>query len=172
MTAVPRLVRTRHDFLPVVVLACLVVSLSVAPTASSAATTTPTPASYRYDSAASLVHTASVSAPRTATLLAAVRLAGDAGGSLAAKDLSQRAKRRLAKEYGDVARSATPVAQGGSAKTGRWWEYKDTNGTTKIVVEHPDGSVHVGVPKPQSTHRSGGPPKYYDYGRFGHIGEK
>lgn len=97
--------------------------------------------------------------------------AGGRATATVAKDLSQRAKRRLAKEYGDVARSANPVAQGGSAKTGRWWEYKDVNGNKKIVVEHPDGTVHVGTPKPQSTHRSGGPPKYYDYGRFGHIGE-
>ena len=42
----------------------------------------------------------------------------------------------------------------------------------QIVVEHSDGSVHVGIPKPQSAHATGGTPKYYDYGNFGHVGER
>ena len=45
------------------------------------------------------------------------------------------------------------------------------NGQRKIVVEHPDRTVHVGTPKPQSTHLDGGPPKFYDDGNFGHVGE-
>ncbi|MCW3002037.1 MAG: hypothetical protein JWQ20_1335 [Conexibacter sp.] len=85
--------------------------------------------------------------------------------------LSQAGKRRLAKRLGDIPRSSSPVGQGGSTRTGRWWEYDDVNGQRKIVVEHPDGTVHVGVPKPQSTHPTGGPPKYYDYANFGHVGE-
>jgi hypothetical protein len=64
-----------------------------------------------------------------------------------------------------------PVAQGGSARAGRWWEYDDVAGRRKIVVEHPDRTVHVGTPKAQSAHREGGPPKYYDDGNFGHVGE-
>ena len=35
------------------------------------------------------------------------------------------------------------------------------NGKRKIVVEHPDGWVDVGIPKPQSKHREGGPPKFF-----------
>jgi hypothetical protein len=85
--------------------------------------------------------------------------------------MSQLAKRRLGKQYIGVPRSATPLAQGGSSATGRWWEYLDARGVVKIVVEHPDQTVHAGIPKPQSLHHEGGPPKYYDYGRFGHIGE-
>jgi RHS repeat-associated protein len=84
---------------------------------------------------------------------------------------TQREKRRLAKELGDIPRSEQATAHGGSAATGRWWEYKDVNGVPKIVVEHPDGTVHVGVPKPQSDHAAGGPPKFYDYGGFGHVGD-
>ncbi len=86
--------------------------------------------------------------------------------------LSQAAKRRLAKQLGGIPRSATPIAQGGSSRVGRWWEYLDSNRKIKIVVEHTDGSVHVGVPKPHSTHHSGGPPKYYDVGNHGHVGGK
>lgn len=48
---------------------------------------------------------------------------------------------------------------------------RDVSGGAKIVVEHADGTVHVGIPKPQSTHAAGGAPKYYDYGNFGHVGE-
>lgn len=104
-----------------------------------------------------------------------IRAAARGAASLAARGaetaLSQNAKRRLAKQLGGVPRSSSPLAQGGSASTGRWWEYLDSNGRKRIVVEHPDGTVHVGVPKPQSAHRAGGPPKYYDYGSFGHVGE-
>jgi hypothetical protein len=45
------------------------------------------------------------------------------------------------------------------------------NGRTKIVVEHADGTVHVGIPKTGSPHRLGGAPKYYDYLGAGHVGE-
>ena len=75
---------------------------------------------------------------------------------------------------GGIPRSAQPLAQGGSARTGRWWEYQNASGQTRIVVEHPDQSVHVGRIKEQSEHRSGGPPRYVDDivpGGFGHIGE-
>jgi|GEM_PF-959907 len=89
--------------------------------------------------------------------------------------LTQRAKRRLAKQLGGIPRSADPIAQGRSADGGRWWEYPDGRGGRVIVVEHPDGSVHVGTPKEQSSHREGGPPKYYDNlgpdgEGFGHVG--
>jgi hypothetical protein len=79
-------------------------------------------------------------------------------------------KTRLARDKGDIPRSAQPTRQGGG-NGGRWWEYKDNNGQTKIVVKHPDGSVHVGTPKPQSTHGNGGPPKYYPVPGSGHVGE-
>ncbi len=84
--------------------------------------------------------------------------------------MSRNAKRRLAKELGDIPRSAQPVAQGGSNRIGRWWEYVNSSNEPRIVVEHPDKTVHVGIPKPQSTHRVGGPPKFYDCG-CGHVGE-
>jgi hypothetical protein len=92
--------------------------------------------------------------------------AGEAEGAL-----SQAGKRRLAKRLGEIPRSSSPTAQGGSAQTGRWREYVDRSGRRRIVVEHSDGTVHVGRPKPQSTHTSGGPPKYFDDGNFGHVGE-
>ena len=85
--------------------------------------------------------------------------------------LSQIAKRRLAKVLGGVARSAQPVRQGKYGRGTKWWEYKDSSGKIKIVVEHPDGSVHVGTPKPQSTHLEGGPPKYYQEPGTGHVGD-
>ena len=48
--------------------------------------------------------------------------------------------------------------------------YFDSKGKTKIVVEHTDGSVHVGTPKPQSPHPDG-PPKYCPVPGTGHVGE-
>lgn len=84
--------------------------------------------------------------------------------------LSQYGKRRLAKDLAGIPRSAQPVAQGGSAKIGRWWEYQDASGKLRIVVEHSDSTVHVGTPKAGSPHRSGGPPRYFDDG-FGRVGE-
>jgi RHS repeat-associated protein len=90
--------------------------------------------------------------------------------------LSQRAKRRLAKALGGVPRSAQPIRQGifrtpGSSGAGtRWWEYKDAGDATKIIIEHPDDTVHVGIPKPQSPHPNG-PPKYYPVPGTGHVGE-
>jgi hypothetical protein len=93
-----------------------------------------------------------------------------AAETVVGEDLSQLAKRRLAQRLGRIPTSSSPIAQGGSSVTGRWWEYLDSEGNLKIVVEHPDGSVHVGIPKPQSLHREGGPPKFYDYGPFGHVG--
>jgi RHS repeat-associated protein len=104
-------------------------------------------------------------------LMLAIIGLGDLVPGRAGKPLSQLAKRRLAKSLGRVPRSAVPIAQGGSTTKGRWWEYLDSEGNRKIVVEHPDGTVHVGTPKPQSTHLEGGPPKYYDDGSHGHVGE-
>jgi hypothetical protein len=92
-------------------------------------------------------------------------------GGKGAKLLSRRAKTRLAKEIGGIPRSAQPVAQGTFGKGTRWWEYASSQGERKIVVQHPDGTVHVGTPKPQSTHLDGGPPKYYPEPGTGHIGE-
>lgn len=111
--------------------------------------------------------------PRPRASPAAVRLVSGSGVAAKAGEaaLSQAGKRRLAKRLGEIPRSSSPVGQGGAARTGRWWEYDDVNGQRKIVVEHPDGTVHVGTPKPQSTHATGGPPKYYDDGNFGHVGE-
>lgn len=93
--------------------------------------------------------------------------------------LTPYAKRRLAKELGDIPRSAQPTAQGvinnsrspGRGGPTRWWEYKDSNGTTKIVIEHGDGSVHIGTPKLGSPHRDGGLPKYYPVPGTGHVGD-
>ncbi len=43
---------------------------------------------------------------------------------------------------------------------------------TIIVVQHGDGSTHVGTPKPHSPHiESGGEPKYYRQRGTGHVGE-
>jgi RHS repeat-associated protein len=90
-----------------------------------------------------------------------------AGGS----PLTQYAKTRLAKDLGGIPRSAQPIRQG-NFKGVKWWEYKDHNGKVKIVVEHPDGSVHIGTPKPQSLHGEGkGPPKYYPVPGTGHVGD-
>jgi RHS repeat-associated protein len=95
---------------------------------------------------------------------------------------SQYAKRRLAKQYGDIPLSASPTAQGtyppphqpiprGTQRT-RWWEYENIHGETVIIVEHPDASVHVGTPKPDSKHHEGGIPEFYKYpGAPDHIGE-
>jgi hypothetical protein len=156
-----------------------VASSAAAVAASNASSSAASP--YAYDAPPATTTTAA--SARTVTLVARHAVTGGQRSSMslialgrAAKAadeavLSQLAKRRLAKELGGVPRSATPVAQGGSAKTGRWWEYRDSNGKLKIVVEHSDGTLHVGIPKPQSTHSTGGPPKYYDYGNFGHVGE-
>ena len=84
--------------------------------------------------------------------------------------LSQLAKRRLAKQLGGIPRSAQPIAQGRYGQGTKWWEYRDLQGNIKIVVEHPDGTVHVGIPKQQSTHHLGGPPKYYPIPGTGHVG--
>lgn len=84
---------------------------------------------------------------------------------------SQEAKRRLAKELGGVPRSASPTAQGRTRHGTKWWEYTDSQGNRKIVVEHADGSVHVGTPKPQSEHQTGGEPKYRAVPGTGHVGE-
>jgi hypothetical protein len=82
-----------------------------------------------------------------------------------------RAKTRLAKELGGIPKSAQPIAQG-RFKGVQWWEYLDSSGKRKIVVVHTDGSVHVGVPKPQSLHLDGqGPPKYYQIPGSGHVGD-
>jgi hypothetical protein len=133
------------------------------------------------------VATAVSGAGATATTLTGAS-AGSAGATLGSaaptafskgsggNEMSQSAKRSLAKEQGGVPRSAQPTKQGThvdratGAKTS-WWEYTDSNGDTKIVVEHPDSSVHVGTPKPQSTHQEGGPPKYYQEPGTGHVGE-
>ena len=86
--------------------------------------------------------------------------------------LSQPAKRRLAKEQGGIPRSAQPTRQGRYGKGTKWWEYRDSQGNRKMVVEHPDGTVHVGRPKPQSKHLDGtGPPKFYSEPGTGHLGE-
>ena len=87
------------------------------------------------------------------------------------KKLCQEGKRKLAKELGNIPRSAQPKAQGTYGQGTKWWEYQDVNGKRKIVVEHPDGTVHVGTPKPQSTHRTGGVPKYYPVPGTTHVGE-
>jgi RHS repeat-associated protein len=87
----------------------------------------------------------------------------------AANKMSQHAKRRAAKALGGIPQSCQPIRQHHS-KDGKWWEYRDQNGREVIVVEHPDGSVHVGTPKPQSPHRNGGPPKYYQVPGSGHVG--
>jgi uncharacterized protein RhaS with RHS repeats len=78
----------------------------------------------------------------------------------------RKAKRRNAKDIAGVPRSATPTAQGRYSEPGsgmvptQWWEYVNNVGMTIIIVEHPDQSVHVGTPKPQSTHHEGGKPKF------------
>ena len=91
--------------------------------------------------------------------------AGDGG-------VSQAAKRRLAKEQGGILRSAEPTHQGRYGDGTSWWEYTDSQGNRKIVVEHPDGSVHIGRPKPQSLHLEGtGPPRYFPEPGTGHVGE-
>lgn len=93
---------------------------------------------------------------------------------------TQYGKRCLAKELGGVPRSASPVAQGTNTwwdtesegrASERWWEYEDSQGNIKIVVEHRDGSVHVGRPKPHSQHHQGGNPQYYPEPGTGHVGE-
>jgi len=66
---------------------------------------------------------------------------------------------------------ATLLPPRGSAKRDRRWKYRNSNGKLKILVEHPHGTAHIGIPKLPSTHATGGPPKYYDYGNFGHVGE-
>lgn len=82
-------------------------------------------------------------------------------------------RRRLAKRLGDIPKRNRPIAEGRTSGSdgGRWWEYRDRNGNTKIVVEHPDGSVHVGTPKPQSNHRAGEPPRYFPVPGSGHVGD-
>lgn len=107
---------------------------------------------------------------------ALTRLAKQSAGGTG--HLTQKAKKSLAKRVADIPHSAEPVAQGGSKTQGRWWEYvdpKDPAGKKRlIVVEHKDGTVHVGRPKPQSRHHEGGPPKYYDDvvpGGADHVGE-
>lgn len=87
--------------------------------------------------------------------------------------ISQYQKRRMARDAGGIPRSASPTRQGVSKNGTRWWEYKDAQGKTKIVVEHKDGSVHVGTPKPQSEHGTtpGAEPKYYEEPGTGHVGE-
>jgi hypothetical protein len=57
-----------------------------------------------------------------------------------------------------VPRLATPIAQS-TSKNGSWWEYVDHRGEAKIVVQHPDGSIHRGTIKACSRHREGGPPR-------------
>jgi len=89
----------------------------------------------------------------------------------AAPTRTRAAKRGLAKELGGIPRSAQPVRQGRYGQGTKWWEYEDHHGNRKIVVEHPDGSVHVGTPKRQSTHLEGGPPKYYPVPGTGHVGD-
>jgi hypothetical protein len=92
--------------------------------------------------------------------------------SIAPKGLTQAGKKGLAKELGGIPRSAQPTRQGRYGQGTKWWEYTDSHGNRKIVVEHPDGSVHVGRPKPQSQHLDGsGPPKYYPEPGTGHVGE-
>ena len=75
---------------------------------------------------------------------------------------SEYARRRLAKVDTGIPRSATPVAQGTSKEGAHWWEYVDSNGNPKLVVQHPDGSIHSGRIKAGSSHRQGGPPRYYN----------
>jgi len=87
-------------------------------------------------------------------------------------ELTQRAKRRLAKVLGGVPRSQQPTAQGEYGEGTRWWEFVDLSGKPKIVVEHPDETVHVGTPKPQSGHREGGIPRFYPEPGTGHVGQK
>ncbi len=77
---------------------------------------------------------------------------------------------RAAKKAGNIPLSRQPEYQGtyrawdSTQKRMRetsWWEYKDQDGKDKIVVEHDDGTWHVGKAKPDSKHRTGeGPPKY------------
>lgn len=56
-----------------------------------------------------------------------------------------------------------PADLSGVTKDGtKWWEYTTPDGKKKLMVEHADGSVHVGAPKPQSTHRDGGEAKYFE----------
>ena len=76
------------------------------------------------------------------------------------------------KKSGNIPLSSQPTRQGTyhewdaaqrRMRETNWWEYKDQDGNDKIIVEHDDGSWHVGTPKPQSKHRTGqGPPKYYE----------
>ncbi len=93
------------------------------------------------------------------------------------KGLSEAAKRALAKRLGRIPRSNQPLRQGrfgdGADELNTlWWEYLDEAGNLKMVVPHPDGSVHVGTPKPQSLHRTGqGPPKFYADPNVPTIGE-
>jgi len=86
---------------------------------------------------------------------------------------TRRARVNLAKRLGGIPRSQPPVAQSHS-KAGSWWEYKTEAGERRIIVAHKDGTVHIGTPKAQSEHLTGGPPKYHDDvipGGLGHIGE-
>ncbi len=97
---------------------------------------------------------------------------GASGKGRTSRGLTQKATRRLAKKQGEIPRSAQPTAQGRFGKGTKWWEYTDSHGNRIIVVEHPDGSVHVGRPKPQSQHLDGSwPPKYYPLPGTGHVGE-
>jgi len=90
----------------------------------------------------------------------------------APRKVTQAEKKGLAKDIGGIPRSSQPTSQGRFGQGTKWWEYIDSQGNRKIIVEHPDGSVHVGRPKPQSQHLDGtGPPKYYPEPGSGHVGE-
>jgi hypothetical protein len=100
-------------------------------------------------------------------MLGRLSKAGSGASSLAKSTakagLTQLGKRRLAKFLGGIARSSQPTRQGryGRGKSAtKWWEYRDATGKTRIIVEHSDGSVHVGTPKADSTHLSGGKPMF------------
>jgi len=91
--------------------------------------------------------------------------------------LTSHGRRTIAKKLGGIPRANHPICQGVFRKPGdkrftKWWEYRDWRGGRKIVIEHHDGSVHVGTVKPDSRHREGdGPPKYWQVPNSGHAGD-